>query len=829
MKKIITCLTFLFLVYFAKSQATFVSRASGNWSSPSTWTITAGVDGDGNNYPDANDDVTIATGHTVTINVSPVYTKTLTIQSTGVLNGNSKRLGIKGDFNNYGIVKNTLELYIQRSGSKIYSPSTYTASGNWWIQASCTIQAGSIINKKGAIILQNSGVGVANYGSVTLKNINGINLNGRVVAQSLSNNNIWINASGSSLFVEYNISLLPSKFTCTATSNTVTYAGLSNAVINTTYDNLTLAGNRTYTLTQSLKTNNKLVLSLTSANSFILDGCTSITIGGDFVSSAKVNSLTDDDSLIFNGNNALQTISGTTSNTFACMVINKPNLTDEVKFTRTQTITKELKMIKGTCNANNSNLVLGSNSSETAYITEISDPSDVNFTGNMVIQKFLPAKSGPYFDYFYSGLASPTQTSTVNDWDDELYISGIGPYDGIDGPAGVDGDVYNGTLSMMTYNEPGDSWDAVSGSSTALTPGLGYCLLLLDSINSSSLDGTFFQKTINTVGQPNYGDVTIATTQDLYGSNLLGNPYASPINLNSGVTHNGIDALYFIYEGDWYDVTTGIDFVIPPHQAFFVDVQSAGDVTFTEACKVADNTSEYYRQKPKYDIKLNLSSSVIARHHETRICFNDMASEKYDRKLDARYIPSPAKGSPAIYSLDEMNQTKIMKNSVNDANDELAIPLGIFMPKAGVYYINSSIVSLGNYNYAWIENKKTGLKYDLNNDIAIEGNNAETNTDYVLHLTKKRTTSSVAPAIVTSDLIIFSSENTINFKSSFTDYQLTQVLIYDMSGKLVLETNNVSVNANQTTKMDVSSLANGLYIVKAIDNLGNVKTSKLYK
>lgn len=829
MKKIITCLTFLFLVYFAKSQATFVSRASGNWSSPSTWTITAGVDGDGNNYPDANDDVTIATGHTVTINVSPVYTKTLTIQSSALLNGATKSLGIKGDFKNFGKVKN-LNLYMQYTGAVIYTPSVYDATGDWWIQNSCTIQAGSIINKRGRFTIQNEYTGVVNFGSVTLKNVNPLSPSGTVKVQKPSTN-YWKNETGSSLSVECNIGVSASNFSCSASSNTVTYGGVSTAILNKTYDNLILTGSKTYTLTNDLKVNKNLTFSLTSTptSSIILNGCKSITLGGDFVSSAKVISLTNDDSLIFNGNNALQTISGATSNTFACMVINKPNSTDEVKFTRTQTITKELKMIKGTCNANNSNLVLGSNSSETAYITEISDPSDVNFTGNMVIQKFLPAKSGPYFDYFYSGLASPTQTSTVNDWDDELYISGIGPYDGIGGPAGVDGDVYNGTLSMMTYNEPGDSWDAVSGSSTALTPGLGYCLLLLDSINSSSLDGTFFQKTINTVGQPNYGDVTIATTQDLYGSNLLGNPYASPINLNSGVTHNGIDALYFIYEGDWYDVTTGIDFVIPPHQAFFVDVQSAGDVTFTEACKVADNTSEYYRQKPKYDIKLNLSSSVIARHHETRICFNDMASEKYDRKLDARYIPSPAKGSPAIYSLDEMNQTKIMKNSVNDANDELAIPLGIFMPKAGVYYINSSIVSLGNYNYAWIENKKTGLKYDLNNDIAIEGNNAETNTDYVLHLTKKRTTSSVAPAIVTSDLIIFSSENTINFKSSFTDYQLTQVLIYDMSGKLVLETNNVSVNANQTTKMDVSSLANGLYIVKAIDNLGNVKTSKLYK
>src|SRR5258708_39591661 len=49
-------------------QATFYSSATGNWSNSGTWTINSGSDADG--VPDANDDVIVRGGFTVTVNAN---------------------------------------------------------------------------------------------------------------------------------------------------------------------------------------------------------------------------------------------------------------------------------------------------------------------------------------------------------------------------------------------------------------------------------------------------------------------------------------------------------------------------------------------------------------------------------------------------------------------------------------------------------------------------------------------------------------------------------------------------------------------------------------
>lgn len=819
MKKYYLVICLLLMSVMMHAQANFETRASGGWGAASTWTVVSGSDGDG--IPDIDDNVTVLASHTVTLlgGGANSSSKSLTINSGGVIKGNNGKIVLKGNFTNNGLVIQNVNIVVQ-ANCLFSSATTFTNSGQIRVTGgTLTIAAGTVIRKRGDISLQISGTHIVNNGSITLLPGSPVGKISGVTGTS------WTNASGSFLSIPVDITA-SSTFDFSAPTNTMVYAGTASTIKDVVYSNLSITSTGAKTLSNHLTVKESFTLS--SASSTLNMNGFNMSVGGNFThASGLIDFASDESKIIFNNSSsATQVVGGAALTQFYDVEINNPG--GSVSFTNTKNIINSLIMTDGNCNSNSKRLVLLSNENTTARIAPITNTATVSFSGDMVIQKYLPEILGGDIGYFYHGLASPVQNTTINDWDDELYMSGIGTYDGIGGPAGVDGDVYNGYNSVMTYNEPDDTWDAVTGSSTTLTPGVGYCVLLLDEIDG--VDYSFYEKVINTVGQPNYGDVTVPVTlEGVYGSNLIGNPYASPITLSTGITEDaGVYSLYFMNEGDWEmgDLSTT---VIPPHQAFFVDVANSGSIIFTEDCKIEDNTSDYHRQKPKYDIKLNLSSSVIARHHETRICFNELASKSFDKKLDARYIPSPIKSAPAIYTIDEMNNTKMLNNMINEAEDELAIPLGIFMPKAGVYYINSSVVNLGNYNYAWIENKKTGVKYDLNNDIAIEGNNAETNTDYVLHLTKKRTTSSVEPAIISSDLIIFSSENTINFKSSFTDYQLTQVLIYDMSGKLVLETNNMSIIANQISTIDVSGLANGLYIVKAVDNLGNVKTSKLYK
>lgn len=68
-------------------QATYTSTGVGadNWNAATTWTLSAGVDGDGNGLPDANDNVIIATGTPVNVNVGSACLN-MTINGSGILN-----------------------------------------------------------------------------------------------------------------------------------------------------------------------------------------------------------------------------------------------------------------------------------------------------------------------------------------------------------------------------------------------------------------------------------------------------------------------------------------------------------------------------------------------------------------------------------------------------------------------------------------------------------------------------------------------------------------------------------------------------------------------
>jgi hypothetical protein len=149
--------------------------------------------------------------------------------------------------------------------------------------------------------------------------------------------------------------------------------------------------------------------------------------------------------------------------------------------------------------------------------------------------------------------------------------------------------------------------------------------------------------------------------------------------------------------------------------------------------------------------------------------------------------------------------------------------------KVELNQIDASVLNLDAYNYAWIENTKTGVKYDLNSAIAIEGQAQTTNKDYVLRLSKTKQNSSISETILESDLVIFSTENTINFKSTNSDYDLKEVLIYDMTGKLMQIQTGLYVSPASMANMDVTNLPAGVYIVQATDQQGRVISKKLIK
>ncbi len=98
----------------AAAQGTFTSAQSGQWNVASTWTLTSGTDADG--LPDADDTVTILTGHTVNpYGIGTDGVAALTVEAGGGLleqSGLSIEVLVKGPFVNRGTVAGGLYVHL---------------------------------------------------------------------------------------------------------------------------------------------------------------------------------------------------------------------------------------------------------------------------------------------------------------------------------------------------------------------------------------------------------------------------------------------------------------------------------------------------------------------------------------------------------------------------------------------------------------------------------------------------------------------------------------------------------------------------------------------
>ncbi len=871
-------LLFLTVLFFSITaySATFTSKASTGWSTATTWSVTGGTDADG--IPDANDDVIIKTANSVSLTATQNYFKSLTVQSGGTLKFNSKALTGSGNFTNQGTISGAFTGLTFNAPAIFSSTSLVTNAGPWYASASLTITATTSITAASQVTANNSAK-ITNLGRLQLT----------TASINLKNTSSFVNGANAFLRVEANV-LGNMNFNCAATSNTVQFYGSSKVIPSATYYNLQLTAVATRSLTGDVTVLNDIMLDANSANVLDLKNF-NLNIGGNYTNNANTNIL-NQGVITFNGNGN-QIIKRTGVETFKYLEINcsgtvqlncilnvsesffnrsgtfdligsYPNLlriqksftnndrmfcnTATVMFNGTtaqsidgntdcffynllfsntagltvnssQSISNSLVINNGNFNSNG-NVTLLSDEFTTAFIGKRANATCA-ITGNMIIQKYISDRVKGWHD-----LCAPVAATTIMDWDDEIYMSGIGGDDGIDGPGGVDGSAA-GFNSVLTYNEPTATWNVITGSGTAVPVGKGFQVWLAD--DQTNWDA----KVISTVGVPTFGNKLVklsytAGAGAYKGLNLIGNPFACPVSF-SNCTRTNITGSILMLDNSGNYTDLGSTATIPPHQAFWVGASGANaSINFLESAKQLSTTTTYYRTIPNYGIKLTLSSPNLPFYHENTINFEPKATVNYEQDIDALYLKSPNLNAPAIY-MNTNSDAKLITNNVNSNDDEVTIPLTLFTPEDGIYYINPSVINLENYSYAWIENTKTGKQFELNSSIAINATKDETNNDYTLRLSKKTPKSSINQSVFESDLSAFYTENTLNLKSFNSTHNLKQVTIIDLTGKIVFEQFNVTIEQAQLTKLDLTELARGVFIVTLIDEVGHIQTEKIIK
>lgn len=800
MKKVLTLLFFVAFAFNKVHAATFSSVSSGTWSAPATWSVT-GVDAD--SIPDFDDDVTINGGHTVVLTATASLFKTLTIQTTGVLNAAGKQFKAYGNINNQGSITGNPILYIVKvctlsSVSQINCSAVYEVS-------TLNVAAGTTVYAINGINLTNNLSVVNNFGNV---------ISGRIYLNGTSK---WFNQVNSTLILNNGFSAsLSSTFDASSNNNTVTYRNASAAIFPGPHFNLILTTANTKSITTTLNVLNDLTINtgnVLNANNF------DINIGGNFTNNSTFT-ITNQATVNFNGSTA-QSIGGTQASTFKNLSLsNNAGLTVNTNIN----ITDELTINAGNFNSNG-RVTLVSDATKTARIAPV--VSGGSLSGNMTIQKYISARVAGYHD-----ISSPVQSTTIMDWDDELYMSGIGPYDGVVGPAGVDGSAA-GAPSVFTWDEttcntaPNYGWTAVSGSGTPLVNGSSLEIFIGDDPNN------YNGGTLDTRGVPQFGDQTInlsyTASQGAYaGTNLVGNPFASAIDYASCPKTNVTSSILILdNSGNYADY--GTNAIIPPHQGFWIYADGPGaSITFEENAKSSDLTTTFYRSQQNYGIKLLFSSPSLSYFNENTINFNSNSSEDFDKNLDALYLKSPNKLAPAIYMLTG-SDARLITNTINSEKDNVSIPLAIFTPIDATYYIEPNVLSTDNYTYVWLENTKTGEKYDLNSSVSILGEANKTNYDYVLRLSKASNESEISETAFDNSIIVFATENDVNLKSINTKQYISELSIYDLSGKLVLQEKNITVESGELSKIDISTLTKGVYVVNVVDIFGHEKNQKIIR
>lgn len=299
-----------FLLFMWAGEATAAacsSNATGNWSTPGTWSC--------NGVPATGDTVTILTGHTITLDVTTSALGSLTVNSGGKLTltgtgGSDVYLG--GNLTNNGTIdfqssSGTNTIYL--GGANI--TSTFSGTGTWLLDnldlngnsPSCT----------GACKVELSGTPNLQFGNSSLFSGNSVNFTFNALGNSTAT--VTLNRAGSQT-VAATGTTYPNLVLAGSGPNTKSFGTANWQTINV-LGSLTI--NNGVTLSETSRNPNVAVAGSTTNNGTYTAGSGMHTFAGDFTNNGTFTAGTG--TVTLTGTNS--TLGGSVATTFNSLTINK--------------------------------------------------------------------------------------------------------------------------------------------------------------------------------------------------------------------------------------------------------------------------------------------------------------------------------------------------------------------------------------------------------------------------------------------------------------------------------------------------------------------------
>lgn len=864
MKKTFTLLFFAILGLNNINGATFVSISNGFWNSSSTWTITSGTDSD--NVPDSDDDVTMASPFTVTLQAVSNAFKTLTFNIGGVIQTNGNVMDAYGDITipGSGCGFNNPAPFRFRANCIFNCPGyTFTNNGTWSVLGgNLTLAVGTNCSRADNIVISD-GRTVTNNGSYTFT----------AGKQLITyNTGIWVNAANSTLNMVANFSGSGS-LVANATGNTVNYNTIGvTSVKNSTYYNLTINSTSSKTV-QPAGTLTVLNDFSYTAGALNLNN-NNMVVGGNWSNTANIT-ITNQGSITFNPSGT-KTISRSTSNeVFTNMIVNgagtvqlnrsltNGNLTITtgtldisasnftVNLTGNLTNNGGINCRQGLFNFNGSSAQTISGSQGVSFNDlTTSNSAGVSVLSTVYVFNLLRVNSGSFgtadagiitipasgpttygriatvggsltgtgwvvesyidgpADAGWQWLSSPINGNILADWDNDprFYMSGVG---GNDGDAGT-------FKSVRKYDEPTGTYINITTTSEPLTAGKGIMVWMAD--NSTGLTAPLIY---NSVGTPNFGTINFPITAGGAGNgyNLVGNPFACPITYSAVVAASGnlYSSFIILLEDNTYatDPNGGI---IAPNQGFMCVATTGGNIVFPESAKNIITSPNILRTAAQENtVTFTVYNNINGIGGRTYINFSDNSTDNFENGTDLAFIPSPSEELDNIYTK-SMDQFSLLRNTLPNTGEEKSVPLTVKSGVFGSHFISAKGLSdLTLYNSVWLEDLTTGKKVDLLKNAEYEFNAEEIGKDYefIIHFSNKKQLAGNENSVNTNTLnestSVYNTPSNVVVKFSMDESTPVTISVYNLAGQKVME----NINANVTDDRIALPLQkeNGLYLL----------------
>jgi len=362
-------------------------------------------------------------------------------------------------------------------------------------------------------------------------------------------------------------------------------------------------------------------------------------------------------------------------------------------------------------------------------------------------------------------------------------------------------------LFLQNHTESTNLYTDITNPSTPLIPMQGYALWN-DLIGTASFQGTL-----------NSGNIGAADnlTRINQGWNLVGNPYASPIDWDaaSGWTKTNVDDATYrhVNNATWASYVGGVGInggsrYIPSCQGFFVGVSSGfttGTLSMSNGVRT-HSTSDFYKDEVSDLVRLQVSGNGYT--DETVIRFLDDAMTGFDSQWDAHKLFGIVPESPAIYSVENGMM------SINTLPSEATTHIGVKAGVPGEFTISATETS--EFTQLNLEDLVTGDVTNLLQDSYTFSYSINSDNRFMLHFTSMGMPEKPASPIQIypqGQYIVVIAPNDISGNLS----------VFNLMGQ---EIANTGIHGGLNT---ISIKKNAYYIVKVVCNDGVITEKILIK